>query len=228
MIKKWICGQKSAVTVTTHQLQNEHGSKPKTKANKKGKPSSSLPQQQLLQSPNSPATTIASTTLDISFESTPKTRPKKLDFEQPNVALKELDDLVARAEFKEIVNDNDTQGALHYRKNTKKNWWCVGPSPPPERYDWVDVEQNAAIQIQKLVRYVQTRDHLEQAGCTTAHMRNRIRERQANLSNPYYRRIVTDDTPSFFQCCGVSLLLYVLLTLITKLPLISLVLYLNV
>jgi len=197
MIKKWICGQKSAVTTTTHQLQKEQPSKPKTKGGKKGKPSTWRPQQELRQSPNSPTTTIGSSTLETSFESIPETRPKKLDFEQPNVA---------RDDVKEIINDSDGQDASHYQKKNKKNWWCVGPSPPPERYDWVDVEQNAAIQIQKLIRYVQTRDHLEQAGCTTAHMRNRIRERQANLSNQYYRRIVTDDTPSFFQCCGVSLL----------------------
>lgn len=209
MIKKWICGQKSAINAT-HQGQKEHPSKPKNKASKKGKGKPSLPQK-LLQSPYSPSTTIASSTLDTSFESTPETKPKKLDFEQHNAANNELDNLVARADPKELLNNHDGKDALNcqMKNKKKKNWWCIGPSPPPERYDWVDVEQNAAIQIQKLVRYVQTRDHLEQAGCTTAHMRNRIRERQANLSNQYYRRIVTDDTPSFFQCCGVSLLLCV-------------------
>lgn len=211
MIKKWICGQKSAVLTQQPRKHHNHTSS-QPKRSTKQRPSSGP-----VRSPSSPTTTIATTTLDTSFDSgthTPKATPKKkLDFQQHD-ADKELDALVAStADSKGAAShgmEKEEQDANHKdttNNKKKKGWWCIGTSPPVERYDWVDVEHTAAIQIQKLVRYVQTRDRLELTGCTTAHMRNRIRERQANNSNPYYRRIITDDTPTFFQCCGVSLLL---------------------
>ena len=74
------------------------------------------------------------------------------------------------------------------------------------KYEWADVEATAAVTIQSVVRYVQTRDSLKHDGFTTAHMRNRIRERKAT-NNAAWRRVITDDVPGMFRCCGVGLLL---------------------
>ena len=65
-------------------------------------------------------------------------------------------------------------------------------------------ETVAAAKIQSVYRRTKTREKLEKLGLTTAHMRNRLRERQASKTP---KRIITDDVPSLFKCCGIGLIL---------------------
>ena len=161
-------------------------------------------------------------TLDCSFETTrtpPKTKNVAFDLgDRDDSRVQEQSSLVDdTADNDKLVDDGSSSSRGSFStsttspKNRKKFSWFrpsareAAFSGPP-KYEWADVETTAAVKIQSVVRYVQTRDSLEHDGFTTAHMRNRIRERKAT-NNAAWRRVITDDVPGMFRCCGVGLLL---------------------
>ena len=223
-MKIWICGtsnrKNDGSLVKSQQAQKQHH---------KSRGLLSGPKKSKVKEVSADDTTLSprsDQTLDCSFE-TNRTPPKT-----KNVAFDLGDRDDSRVQQQSLVDDsnNTTSNTAHNDKfvdvssssrgsfststppkNRKKSSWfrpsareAVFSGPP--KYEWADVEATAAVKIQSVVRYVQTRDSLEHDGFTTAHMRNRIRERKAT-NNAAWRRVITDDVPGMFRCCGVGLLL---------------------
>jgi len=74
----------------------------------------------------------------------------------------------------------------------------------PPRYDWIDIETAAAVKVQSIFRRNKVMDDLAAENKTTAAMRNQNRKRGTREGQMNF--VNTEDTPSFFQCCGVGLM----------------------
>eukprot|EP00534_Pseudo-nitzschia_fraudulenta_P004063 CAMPEP_0201132644 /NCGR_PEP_ID=MMETSP0850-20130426/46420_1 /ASSEMBLY_ACC=CAM_ASM_000622 /TAXON_ID=183588 /ORGANISM="Pseudo-nitzschia fraudulenta, Strain WWA7" /LENGTH=257 /DNA_ID=CAMNT_0047403033 /DNA_START=312 /DNA_END=1085 /DNA_ORIENTATION=+ len=70
----------------------------------------------------------------------------------------------------------------------------------PPRFDWIDIEYNAATKVQKIFRRHLVLRELEEVGLTTSYIRNRKRQRKVFYS-------AQDDTApdTGFGCCSMGL-----------------------
>lgn len=71
----------------------------------------------------------------------------------------------------------------------------------PPRFDWMDIETNAAMKIQSVYRRNKVMNQLEKKGHSTSAIRNRKRRRKASRGKP----VASADVPSIFSCCAVGL-----------------------
>jgi len=71
----------------------------------------------------------------------------------------------------------------------------------PPRFDWIDVEYNAATRVQKIFRRHLVQQEMEQAGLSTSYLRNRKRQRKAKES--FFP--ISDDTDFGYGCCSMGL-----------------------
>jgi len=224
-MKLWICGtsnrKNDGSLVKTQQAQKQHH---------KSRGLLSGPKKSKVKEVSADDTTLSprsDQTLDCSFETNrtpPKTKNVAFDLGGRDDSRVQQQSLVddSNNTTSNTANNNDkfvddsssSRGSFSTStppKNRKKSSWFrpsareAAFSGPP-KYEWADVEATAAVKIQSVVRCVQTRDSLEHDEFTTAHhMRNRIRERKAT-NNAAWRRVITDDVPGMFRCCGVGLL----------------------
>eukprot|EP00980_Cylindrotheca_fusiformis_P015455 scaffold4345_cov125-Cylindrotheca_fusiformis.AAC.3 len=75
----------------------------------------------------------------------------------------------------------------------------------PPRFDWIDIETNAAIKIQSIHRRNMAMKELDEKGMSTSAIRNRRRRRKAASSAHPYSAAQTQDTPSIFSFCAMGL-----------------------
>jgi len=75
----------------------------------------------------------------------------------------------------------------------------------PPRFDWMDIESNAAIKIQSVQRRNVVMNDLEARGLSTAAIRNRKRRCLAAKEAHPYMTSQSQDAPSIFACCAVGL-----------------------
>jgi len=78
---------------------------------------------------------------------------------------------------------------------------CVAAYSGPPRYDWIDIETNAAIKVQAAYRRNKVYWDFEKEGKSTAWIRSESRRRKAKQ-----RMALDENAPNMFACCGVGLL----------------------
>eukprot|EP00532_Pseudo-nitzschia_australis_P002554 CAMPEP_0168194124 /NCGR_PEP_ID=MMETSP0139_2-20121125/19007_1 /TAXON_ID=44445 /ORGANISM="Pseudo-nitzschia australis, Strain 10249 10 AB" /LENGTH=273 /DNA_ID=CAMNT_0008117595 /DNA_START=188 /DNA_END=1009 /DNA_ORIENTATION=- len=76
----------------------------------------------------------------------------------------------------------------------------------PPRFDWIDIEYNAATMIQAVFRRHMVLRDMEHEGMTTSFIRNRKRERKARTKSAYFGASPVDETaPDLgFGCCAMG------------------------
>mmetsp|Transcript_18400 Transcript_18400/g.42240 ORF Transcript_18400/g.42240 Transcript_18400/m.42240 type:complete len:286 (-) Transcript_18400:469-1326(-) len=72
----------------------------------------------------------------------------------------------------------------------------------PPRFDWIDIEYNAATMIQAAFRRYIVLHAMEQRGMTTSFIRNRKRERKAKSRGAFFQSSTAETAPDLgFGCC---------------------------
>ncbi|VEU44280.1 unnamed protein product [Pseudo-nitzschia multistriata] len=76
----------------------------------------------------------------------------------------------------------------------------------PPRFDWIDIEFNAATMIQAVFRRYLVLQSMEREGVTTSYIRNRKRQRKASTKMSYFQTSTVDETaPDLgFGCCAMG------------------------
>lgn len=76
----------------------------------------------------------------------------------------------------------------------------------PPRFDWIDIEFNAATMIQAVFRRHLVLQFMEQQGTTTSFIRNRTRQRKANTKSSFFQTSTVDESaPDLgFGCCAMG------------------------
>ncbi|CAJ1938060.1 unnamed protein product [Cylindrotheca closterium] len=106
----------------------------------------------------------------------------------------------------QVTEDNSIQEIhANYSKGTVPPPARQAAFHGPPRFDWMDIESNAAIKIQSVQRRNMVMQELEDKGMSTAAIRNRKRRRKAAKEAHPYMASQSQDTPSIFACCAVGL-----------------------
>jgi len=74
----------------------------------------------------------------------------------------------------------------------------------PPRFDWIDIEHNAATRVQKVFRRHLVLQEMEHEGLTTSYIRNRRRQRKAKAN--FFPTSVDGNAPELgFGCCSMGM-----------------------
>jgi len=156
-------------------------------------------------------------TVDAGLTSKNKVPTAKEAREGPPKATRYYADSKERTSSKNSQPDGATRPTRNSSKKGKGSSEAPRAAPPPSareaafagppRFDWIDVETNAATKIQSIVRRKQVMDTLEAKGKSTAAIRNRRRRRKAakRKTNQGYKVVSLNDPSSYLRCCAMGM-----------------------